>query len=90
MLISQKQVPKMPMLLQNPTVISIANRLGKTPAQVLLRFLVQLGTAAIPMSSSPDRIRQNLQLSGSDVSALEALDQGTRGKTFPFDDRFQG
>ncbi|XP_071527603.1 aldo-keto reductase family 1 member B1-like [Panulirus ornatus] len=76
-----------PVLLEHPKVVSIANRLARTPAQVLLRFLIQLGMAVIPKSSNPDRIRQNFQvfdfeLSTEDMSSLEDLDCGKEGKIF--------
>jgi diketogulonate reductase-like aldo/keto reductase len=48
--------------MNNPTVLEIAKQHGKTPAQVLLRHIVQRGIAAIPKSTNPGRIRQNLQV----------------------------
>ncbi|XP_046674650.1 NADH-dependent D-xylose reductase-like [Homalodisca vitripennis] len=41
-------------------VIRIAQAHGKSPGQVLLRHMVQLGVAVIPKSSHPDRIKQNI------------------------------
>ena len=56
------RIPKLsPMT--DPIVTSIAQKLGKTPSQVLLRFLIQLGVAVIPKSTNPDRIRQNFEVS---------------------------
>lgn len=49
-----------PKLLDDPVVRDVARRLGRTPAQVLIRWAVQRGTATIPKSSNPSRIRQNL------------------------------
>jgi diketogulonate reductase-like aldo/keto reductase len=51
-----------PDLLNNPTVLGVAKKHGKTTAQVLLRHIVQRGIAAIPKSTNPERIRQNLQV----------------------------
>jgi diketogulonate reductase-like aldo/keto reductase len=51
-----------PDLINNPKVLEVAEKYGKTPAQILLRHIVQRGIAAIPKSTNPDRIRQNLQV----------------------------
>ncbi|MEN0110389.1 MAG: aldo/keto reductase [Planctomycetota bacterium] len=70
-------------LLSDATVRSVADRVGRTPAQVLLRWGVQRGTAVLPKSSSPGRLRENLSLfdftlSEEAVSALDALDAARR------------
>ena len=70
-------------LLGNSTVTAIAGRLGRTPAQVILRWHVQLGNVVIPKSVTPSRIAENLnvfdfELSADDVAALSALDKGLR------------
>ena len=54
---------------------------GRTPAQVVLRWHMELGLVTVPKSSDPDRLRQNLEifdfaLSAEDVAALSALDRG--------------
>jgi len=51
--------------MNNPTVLEVAKQHGKTPAQILLRHIVQRGIAAIPKSTNPERIRQNLQVRGN-------------------------
>ncbi|XP_064101165.1 aldo-keto reductase family 1 member A1-like [Macrobrachium nipponense] len=84
-----------PILLEHPTVASIAERLGKTPAQILIRFLIQLGIVVIPKSTKPERIRQNFQvfdfkLSPEDMSALDSLDKGESGRIFIFEDVLKG
>jgi 2,5-diketo-D-gluconate reductase A len=70
-------------LLGNPTITAIADRLGKTAAQVVLRWHIQLGNVVIPKSVTPSRIAENLdvfdfELSADDVAALSALDKGLR------------
>ncbi|XP_049795325.1 aldo-keto reductase family 1 member A1-A-like isoform X2 [Schistocerca nitens] len=69
----------------NPVVSQIAQKHRKTNAQVLLRYVVQLGVAAIPKSTNPDRLRQNFdvfdfELSAEDMEALEQLDKGSAGR----------
>src|SRR5205085_2311468 len=49
-------------LLDNPTIVSIAEAHGKTPAQVLIRWSIQLGNVVIPRSSSPERVKSNLEV----------------------------
>ena len=66
--------------LSDPRVNQIARRLGRTPAQVLLRWCVQQGLPAIPKSTHRERIEENAQifdfkLSDEDVAALDALDE---------------
>jgi 2,5-diketo-D-gluconate reductase A len=68
-------------VLREPVVVEVAKRHGRTPAQVVLRWHMDLGLAAIPKSSDPVRLRQNLDvfdfsLSTDDVAAISALDQG--------------
>jgi diketogulonate reductase-like aldo/keto reductase len=75
-------------LLTNPTVQSIAAEYGKTPAQVLIRWSLQLGNSVIPRSSSPERIAENLDVFGFELAAehmdtLNGLDDGTRYRPDP-------
>ncbi|MUL65556.1 oxidoreductase [Mycobacterium sp. CBMA 234] len=70
-------------LLQDPTVTSVAERHGKTPAQVLIRWHIQLGNIVIPKSVNPDRIASNFdvfdfELSEADMASIATLDNGTR------------
>ncbi|KZV48739.1 aldose reductase [Dorcoceras hygrometricum] len=46
-------------LIENPVVQKVAEKLNKSPAQVLVRWAIQRGTSAIPKTNSPDRIREN-------------------------------
>ena len=66
------------------TVAQVAARVGRTPAQVLLRWCLQKGTFVIPKSTHRERIEENgalfdFELSEADVAALDALD--TTGET---------
>jgi 2,5-diketo-D-gluconate reductase A len=66
--------------LSDPRVNKVARRLGRTPAQVLLRWCVQQGLPVIPKSTHRERIEENAQifdfeLSDEDVAALDALDE---------------
>lgn len=75
-------------LLMNPVLDSIARELGKTPAQVALRWSMQLGCSVIPKSSKPKRLAQNLdsasfKLSADQLAALSGLDgQSGFGRIF--------
>ena len=70
-------------LLDDPTVTALAERLGRTPAQVILRWHLQLGNVVIPKSVTPGRIRENIalfdfELSEQDLAAIDALENGRR------------
>lgn len=76
-------------LLENPTVQAIAHTHGCSPAQVLLSWSLQRGTAVIPKSTNPERLAENfrstaLQLSEQDMLELAALDCGFRYVTGEF------
>ncbi len=80
-------------LLDDRAIAEIARRLGRTPAQVVLRWHVQRGTIVIPKSATPVRIRENLdlfdfELSDEDMQRIAALDRGEAGRTGPHPDRF--
>jgi diketogulonate reductase-like aldo/keto reductase len=69
--------------LANPVVTEVAARVGRTPAQVLLRWCLQHGAPVIPKSTHRERIEENAQifdftLAEKDMAALDALDK-TRG-----------
>jgi D-xylose reductase len=66
-----------------PVVAAAAARLGKTPAQVLLRWGVQRGTAVVPKTARPDRLAENLAvfdfaLTGEEMAAISALNRDRR------------
>ncbi|MFD6275607.1 aldo/keto reductase [Streptomyces sp. NPDC060209] len=70
-------------LLDDDVLVSLAGRHGKTPAQVVLRWHLQLGNVVIPKSVTPARIRQNIdvfdfELSAADMDAIAGLDRGMR------------
>lgn len=70
-------------MFSDPTVAKIAESRGKTPAQVLLRWLLQRGVVAIPGSGDPAHVRENVSvfdfsLSEAEMQALAALDRGEK------------
>lgn len=72
-----------PVLLENKTIASIAEHHGITPAQVLISWAIHRGTAVIPKSVNPDRIKQNLaaadvSLTEEDMKTIAALDLNRR------------
>ncbi|MEV0194530.1 aldo/keto reductase [Kitasatospora purpeofusca] len=78
-------------VLDDPAVTAIAARTGKSPAQVVLRWHLQLGNVVIPKSVTPARIRQNLdvfdfELTEEDLAAVAAGDRDLR--TGPHPDLF--
>lgn len=72
-----------PVLLEDPTIADIAAKHAATPAQILLSWAIQRGTAVIPKSVNPERIEQNLAaaevtLDDADMGAIAALDRHRR------------
>jgi 2,5-diketo-D-gluconate reductase A len=70
-------------LLDHPTITGIADANGKTPAQVIIRWHLQIGNIVIPKSVNPERIASNFdvfnfELSEDDVTSISSLDNGTR------------
>ncbi|MEZ4707792.1 MAG: aldo/keto reductase [Caldilineaceae bacterium] len=68
-------------LLNEPMLAAIGANYGKTAAQVALRWFVELGVVAIPRSSNPERLRQNIDifdftLTAAEMAAISALDTG--------------
>ncbi len=69
--------------LAHPVIAELAARHNRTPAQVVLRWHLQLGNVVIPKSTTPSRIRENLavfdfELTAAELAAISALDTGTR------------
>ena len=80
-------------VLSDPTINEIAERAGKTPAQVVLRWHIERGDIIFPKSVTAARIRENFaifdfELSGEDVGAISALNKDQR--TGPDPDTFRG
>lgn len=78
-------------LLADPTIAGIAAARGVSPAQVIIRWHLQLGGALIPKSVSPGRLRENLDVEGfalttADMAQIATLETGERTGTHP-DDR---
>lgn len=80
-------------ILSDPTVMGIAQRLERTPSQVVLRWHVQRGDVIFPKTMSVTRMRENLdifdfQLDDTDFRAISRLDQGEVGRIGPHPDTF--
>ena len=63
-------------VLDDETIAAVADSHGKTPAQAILRWHLQLGNVVIPKSVTPERIRENFdlfdfELSGEEMAAIE-------------------
>lgn len=84
------------MLLMNPTVDAVAREVGKTPAQIALRWLLQLGCGMIPRSSRRSRLVENLdiasfQLTREQMERITALDDAAGfGRIFEDPQTFPG
>lgn len=75
-------------VLDDPTVGGIASALGKTPAQVVLRWHIQRGDIVFPKSVTPQRIQENIEifdfeLTAKHMSTLDGLDKGDAGRLGP-------
>jgi len=67
-----------PRLLDDPVVVAIAGRVGKTPAQVLLAWAIQRGTAPLTTSKTPGRIRENFDVSFIPEDGVREITEGIR------------
>jgi len=65
-----------PNLLEDATITNIARRVHKTPAQVVLAWAVQRGTAFLTTSVTPDRIQENFELSTLPEDAMREIRDG--------------
>ena len=75
-------------VLDDSTIQTIASKLGKSAAQVMLRWHLQQGRSAIPKSTNPSRIAENFdvfdfRLTDDDLARLDSLDRGRRGGPDP-------
>ncbi|XP_050505503.1 aldo-keto reductase family 1 member C15-like [Diabrotica virgifera virgifera] len=80
---------KVPPVLENPEIKRIAAKHKRSAAQVVLRFVYQLGVIVIPKSDRKNRIKENFQifdfsLDRNDMKQMKKLDLGPKGKIFDF------
>ncbi|MFO8149162.1 MAG: aldo/keto reductase [Trueperaceae bacterium] len=81
------------LVLDDPEVGRVAEKHGRTPAQVVLRWHLQRGHVVFPKTVRPARMRENIdlfdfELDTVDMDALTALDRGEKGRTGPNPDTF--
>jgi 2,5-diketo-D-gluconate reductase A len=80
-------------VLEDPTITQIAEKVGKTTAQVVLRWHIQRGDIVFPKSVTPSRMEENFrlfdfELDPADMQEITALDRGEDGRTGPHPDTF--
>ena len=80
-------------VLEDPTLLEIAGRAGRSVAQVVLRWHIQHGNIVFPKSVTPARIRENFELfdfelEPADLETIDALDRGEAGRDGPNPDVF--
>ncbi|MEU7959653.1 aldo/keto reductase [Micromonospora humida] len=81
------------LVLDDPTIVDVAEQVGRTPAQVVLRWHVQRGDIVFPKSTTPKRIEENFQLfdftlDDTAMERISGLDKGEAGRTGPNPDEF--
>jgi diketogulonate reductase-like aldo/keto reductase len=69
-----------PRLLEDPVITAIARQVNKTPAQVLLAWAIQRGTALLTTSKTPGRIRENFDVSAIPEGAVREITEGIRSR----------
>jgi diketogulonate reductase-like aldo/keto reductase len=67
-----------PNLLADPVITAIADRVGKTPAQVVLAWAIQRGTALLTTTKSPSRMEENFNVSTLPEDAMRAINEGIK------------
>jgi len=80
-------------VLDDAAIAEIAERVGRTPAQVVLRWHLQRGSIVFPKSTTPERMRENFELfdfelEPGDVERIDDLDRGEAGRNGPHPDQF--
>jgi len=80
-------------VLGDPTITELAAKVGKTPAQVVLRWHIQRGDIVFPKSTTPSRMKENFdlfdfELEPADISRIRALNRGESGRVGPNPDTF--
>lgn len=78
-----------PNILGHPIVLELVNKYNKSPAQILLKHLVQQNIVVIPKSANAKRIAENLnvfdfELTEEDIGKLDTIDRGEQGRIFNF------
>lgn len=78
-------------LLNDPVIVAIADKYGKTPAQVILRWHIQEGTIVFPKTTNPEHMKQNIdifdfELTDEDMAQMRSLDCGKRYFTLALED----
>jgi len=81
--------------LTDETITQIAAAHGKSVAQIILRWHMQHGHIAIPKSTRPERMHENIavfdfQLSPEEMASINALDRGANGRVGPNPDTYEG
>jgi diketogulonate reductase-like aldo/keto reductase len=69
-----------PKLLEDPVITAIAKRVKKTPAQVLLAWGIQRGTALLTTSKTPSRIKENFEVSTLPEDAIREISEGIKAR----------
>ena len=67
-----------PKLLDDLVIAAIAKRVNKTPAQVLLAWAIQRGTALLTTSTTPSRIKENFEVSTLPEEAVREISEGIK------------
>jgi 2,5-diketo-D-gluconate reductase A len=80
-------------VLDDPAIAQVADKVGKSPAQVVLRWHIQRGDIVFPKSVTPSRMKENFELfdfelEPADMDEITALDRGEDGRTGPNPDTF--
>jgi 2,5-diketo-D-gluconate reductase A len=80
-------------VLDDPVIVGIAGELGRSPAQVVLRWQIERGNIVFPKSTTPSRIRENFalfdfELGSGHAEQIDGLDRGEAGRTGPNPDTF--
>jgi 2,5-diketo-D-gluconate reductase B len=70
-------------VLKEPIVLGIARKLGRSPSEIALRWIIQQGVIALPMTAKPENCKSNLraldfELSGEDMDAISTLSRQNR------------
>ncbi|HYZ27781.1 MAG TPA: aldo/keto reductase [Thermoleophilaceae bacterium] len=81
------------LVLDDPVVVDVAEAVGRTPAQVVLRWHIQHGYIVFPKSVTPSRIEENFRLFDFELDAgqmarIDGLERGESGRTGPHPDTF--